>query len=160
MMVAFQVRRATAADTLAVTDLWIRARRTAMRAIPACVHGDGEVGEWTASIIIPRQPTWITKTERRLTGMMSLDDGWVDQLYVDPDWTDQGIGSMLIRLAKECYPQGLQLWTFESNISARRFYERYGFVAMERTDGPAQRGRLPRHTLSGDSGDGTPLTGS
>lgn len=135
MTVAIQVRRAIAADALPVTDLWLRARRAAMPAIPAYVHGDEEVEGWIASIVIPRQQTWVAETERRLRGMMSLDEGWIDQLYVDPDGMGQGIGTTLIRWAKECCPQGLQLWTFESNLGARRFYERHGFAPMEWTDG-------------------------
>lgn len=67
--------------------------------------------------------------------MMSLENGWIDQLYVDPEWSGQGIGSSLIRLAKERYPNELAVWTFESNIGARRFYERHGFHEAERTDG-------------------------
>jgi putative acetyltransferase len=62
-------------------------------------------------------------------------DGWVDQLYVDPQWTGRGLGSALIGLAKELRPERLDLWTFQSNIAARRFYERHGFVAIDVTDG-------------------------
>ena len=29
----------------------------------------------------------------------------------------------------------LDLWTFESNVGAQRFYERAGFVVVDRTDG-------------------------
>lgn len=135
MAVTLWVRRTVADDAIPVTELWMRARRAAMPMIPAYVHGDGEVGEWIASIVIPRQETWVAETEHRLIGMISLDEGWIDQLYVDPDWTGQGVGAGLIRMAKERYPQGLQLWTFESNLGARRFYERHGFVERERTDG-------------------------
>ena len=35
-------------------------------------------------------------------------------------------------------PTGLQLWAFQSNERARRFYERHGFVAVELTDGSGQ----------------------
>lgn len=41
----------------------------------------------------------------------------------------------MIQLAKERYPNGLQLWTFESNIVARRFYDHHGFVETGRQEG-------------------------
>ena len=33
-----------------------------------------------------------------------------------------------------------QLWTFQSNHGARRFYERHGFVAVQHTDGDNEEG--------------------
>jgi hypothetical protein len=33
------------------------------------------------------------------------------------------------------WASGLQLWTFQRNTAARRFYGRLGFVAVEQTDG-------------------------
>ena len=66
---------------------------------------------------------------------MVLADDWVDQLYVAPEWTGNGLGSRLIEVAKRRRPGGLQLWTFQSNLGAQRFYERHGFSDAERTDG-------------------------
>ena len=45
---------------------------------------------------------------------------------------------------------GLQLWTFQVNEAARRFYERQGFVAAESTDGSGNEERSPdvRYTWS------------
>jgi membrane-anchored protein YejM (alkaline phosphatase superfamily) len=40
-----------------------------------------------------------------------------------------------VELAKRRQPSGLQLWTFQVNGTARRFYERHGFLAVESTDG-------------------------
>lgn len=129
------MRRAVGSDAVPVTELWIRARHAAMPVIPAYVHRDEEVGGWIASNVILLQETWVAETEQGLIGMISLGECWIEQLYVDPEWTGRGIGSMFIRLAQERYPQGLQLWCFESNLGARRFYERHGFVEAERTDG-------------------------
>jgi GNAT superfamily N-acetyltransferase len=70
--------------------------------------------------------------------LLVLDDGWVDQLYVDPQWTRHGLGSVLIGLAKKLCPERLDLWTFQSNLAARRFYERQGFVTIDTTDGETE----------------------
>lgn len=61
----------------------------------------------------------------------------------DPSWTRRGIGTRLLSVAKRSRPEGLQLWTFQSNDGAHRFYERHGFKAEERTDGSRNQERTP-----------------
>lgn len=64
---------------------------------------------------------------------MVLDNEWIDQLYVDPASTRRGIGGALLDRAMRQRPTGLKLWTFQSNLDARRFYEAHGFVAVAMT---------------------------
>jgi GNAT superfamily N-acetyltransferase len=73
-------------------------------------------------------------------GLLVLDEDWLDQLYVEPTLTRRGIGSELIGLAKRERPEGLRLWTFESNIGAQRFYESHGFRPIDRTGGDNEEG--------------------
>jgi GNAT superfamily N-acetyltransferase len=76
--------------------------------------------------------------------MMALKPGWVDQLYVAPDRLGEGIGRRLLELAKSrADADGLQLWTFQVNDRARRFYERNGFIEAELTDGSGNEEREP-----------------
>jgi hypothetical protein len=49
----------------------------------------------------------------------------------------------LIELAQRERPGGLELWTFQANQGARRFYERHGFEAIELTDGSGNEERTP-----------------
>jgi GNAT superfamily N-acetyltransferase len=77
---------------------------------------------------------WVAEAEGAVIALLVLDEDWVDQLYVAPDWTSRGVGSRLLEMAKQCRPMGLQLWTFQANAGARRFYERNGFVATATTD--------------------------
>jgi len=67
----------------------------------------------------------------RPPAVLVLDHDWVDQLYVDPGCTGQGLGSRLIEFAKSRRPAGLQLWTFATNTKAQKFYLRHGFVAAD-----------------------------
>jgi GNAT superfamily N-acetyltransferase len=64
-----------------------------------------------------------------------LGEHELEELYVLPAWAGRGIRSRLIALAKHRRPAGLELWTFQANAGARRFYERHGFRAVEFTDG-------------------------
>lgn len=53
------------------------------------------------------------------------------------------LGDRFVALAKQRRPDGLQLWTFQVNGPARRFYERHGFAAVEETDGAGNEEREP-----------------
>ena len=75
--------------------------------------------------------------------MMVVHEDDLDQLYVHPRWTGHGLGSSLVELAKDRHPHGLALWTFATNVRARRFYERHGFEPGERTDGTENEERAP-----------------
>ena len=137
-------RRGTEADARAAADLWLRARRAAIGAIPAPVHDDDDVRGWFASHVVGQTELWIAEDQAgTLVGILVLDERWLDQLYVEPALTGRGIGAELVKVAKRERPQGLQLWTFASNAGAQRFYDRHGFVETRRTDGRDNEEGLP-----------------
>jgi GNAT superfamily N-acetyltransferase len=142
-MTPVNLRRADAADAGAVAEVWLRARRAAVPAIPAPVHPDDEVRQHFQRVVVPTTETWLAEVDGRAVGVLVLDGEEVDQLYVDPDWQRRGIGSQLMRLAQTRRPEGLALWTFQTNLAARRFYERHGFVAVAWTEGSANEERAP-----------------
>jgi ribosomal protein S18 acetylase RimI-like enzyme len=136
------MRRATAADAAAVADVWLRSRHAAYPAIPRSPHSDDEGRDFVARVLIPDRETWVAvNVDDEVVGVLVLNDGWIDQLYVAPEFTGKGIGTQLLDLAKSRYDE-LQLWTFETNVGAQRFYERHGF-AVERTDGSGNEERAP-----------------
>ena len=137
------LRRADAADAVALGDLFLRARRAAVPAIPPNVHTDAEVHGWMRDVVVARRETWVVEDHGALVAILALDGDEVDLLYVDPDLTGHGIGSRLVRFAQELRPTGLSLWAFQSNHGSRRFYERHGFVAAEYTDGHGNEERAP-----------------
>jgi GNAT superfamily N-acetyltransferase len=130
---------------MAVADVWLRSRYASIPAIPPPAHSDDEVREWFASVVVPRRELWVIEVDEGLVALMVIDDGWLAQLYVHPEWTGRGLGSRLLNLAKELHPNGLDLWTFQSNVGARRFYERHGFAALEATDGANEEGAPDVH---------------
>jgi len=77
---------------------------------------------------------WGAFNGRAMTGMIAFRKDWIDQLYVLPDAQGQGRGSSLLQVAKERFGT-LQLWTFQCNIAARRFYEARGFRQIGESDG-------------------------
>lgn len=138
------LRRAGPIDAAAVADLLIRARAAASGSIPAPVHSDDEVRAWVSAVVMPAREVWLSITGGdAVTAVMVLDGEWLDQLYVDPERTGRGIGSRLIEHAKNCRPDGLQLWTFVSNVRAQQFYRRHGFAIVEATDGSGNEEQEP-----------------
>jgi GNAT superfamily N-acetyltransferase len=138
--VTVTIRGATNDDAAAVAALWWRARQAAVPAIPPPVHDEADVERWVAQVLIPDPPTRVAVVDDRVVAMITLRDGWVDQLYVDPVWQGQGVGTLLLDDAKARSGAGLDLWTFQSNHGARRFYERHGFAPVEWTDGDNEEG--------------------
>jgi GNAT superfamily N-acetyltransferase len=138
------IRRGTAADARAAADLWLRARASAGASIPPPAHPPDEVRDWFASHVVPDCELWLAETpDGALAGILVLEGSWLEQLYVEPGLTGNGVGAALVGFAKARRPGGLRLWTFVSNERAQRFYERWGFEEVERTDGRDNEERSP-----------------
>jgi GNAT superfamily N-acetyltransferase len=59
-----------------------------------------------------------------------------------PEAQGRGLGSTLLDVARRTSAR-LQLWTFQRNAPARRFYEARGFVLIEQTDGARNEEKEP-----------------
>ena len=137
------VRRAAQADARAVADVYLRSRHASVPAIPPPVHSDDDVRQWFATVVLPEREVWVAADGTNVLALLVLEGEWVDQLYVDPAWFGRELGSALLAQAQVRRPDGLQLWAFESNRRAQRFYERHGFVLEEQTDGSGNEERAP-----------------
>lgn len=77
-----------------------------------------------------------------LSGIIAFRDGWIEQLYVLPAAQGRGVGTELLDVAKRACDR-LELWTFQRNTRAHRFYEARGFVQVEQTAGARNEEREP-----------------
>ena len=134
------IRRATEVESDEVASVWWRAREASTPLIPPPVHGEDDVRGWFRDVVLADREVWVGDLAGVVVAVLVLDEDWVDQLYVEPTLTGWGIGSLLLGHAKAQRPNGLQLWTFQDNTGARRFYERHGFAAIERTAGDNEEG--------------------
>ena len=123
--------------------MYVRARHHAVPDIPPLRNGDARCREWLVGVVLSGREVWLAEAKNAVVGVMLLEDDWIEQLYVDPWWIGRGIGTKLLDVAKTCRPDGLQLWTFQSNRRAHHFYERHGFVPAERTDGSGNQELAP-----------------
>jgi len=86
---------------------------------------------------------WIAVEGARIVGMMALNEGHLDHLYLLPGFYRRRIGTLLIDKAKELSPRKLTLYAFQRNDRARAFYEHHGFVAVEFGDGSGNEAGEP-----------------
>lgn len=77
-----------------------------------------------------------------LSGIIAFSEGWVEQLYVLPIARGRGVGTELLDVAKHACER-LELWTFQRNASARRFYGARGFTLVEQSDGTRNEEKEP-----------------
>ena len=116
------LRRARPDDGDAIGDVWLSAWRATFDFPPG--HPDEDVRRWLRDELVPKHETWVAEAPGgRVVALMAVSDDMVEQLYVAPDHHREGIGSRLLALAKERRPAGLDLYCFQANTRAQRFYE-------------------------------------
>jgi GNAT superfamily N-acetyltransferase len=107
---------------------------------------------WLAGLHTPAQDRWFFRERVFATcevwgafdgavmvGMLAFREDWIDQLYVLPEAQGRGVGTELLQVAQNAFDR-LQLWTFQRNDRALRFYR----LPATRQVGPAGQGnRIP-----------------
>jgi putative acetyltransferase len=138
---SFALRRAVRTDMESVARLHRHVRRTCLPYLPE-LHTPQQDLAFFEQHVFPSSMIWLAEDEGRLIGFAVLKQDWLDHLYVDPAWHGRGVGKALLTAVRED-AQELNLWTFQVNVQARRFYERHGFRLVELTDGSGNEERTP-----------------
>ena len=141
------VRPATPEDAEAVAGVHLASRAAA--AMPPGAHPADEVRAWLVARLAVDE-VWVAQAGGRVVGYLRMTQTWVDDLYVRPEHARQGIGSLLLDVAKALRPAGFSLWVFEMNGPARSFYLRHGLVEREHTDGRDNEETTPDLRMSWD----------
>jgi GNAT superfamily N-acetyltransferase len=134
------VRRARDDESDAVAALFRLSKQTAMPYLTNLHTPDEDVVYFGA--LIQFGELWVAEAGGVLVGFCVFNMGEVDHLFVHPAHQRTGIGSALLRKAKDAFDK-LELWTFQRNEIAIRFYEHHGFSVVERTDGRDNEEREP-----------------
>ena len=73
---------------------------------------------------------WLAVRDEVIVGLLAVQPGRLDRLYVEPSRQHQGIGTALLDQARSLLPGGFELYTHQRNRRARAFYERRGLRAV------------------------------
>lgn len=131
-MADIQYRLAAREDASAIAALFRRVRKACLPYLPT-LHSPAEDVEYFFGRVLNRDTVWVAEREN-LAGFCAFTEGWLDHLYVDAPFQRRGVGSALLRRATAGNGV-LQLWVFQQNVEAIRFYESHGFSLVEKTDG-------------------------
>jgi len=94
----------------------------------------GEDLQFVRERLIGENEVWLAEADGEVVGYIAFNDGWLSHLMVHPDHQGRGHGATLLEPAI-ADGRARQLWTYEKNTRARRFYEGRGWELMELTDG-------------------------
>jgi GNAT superfamily N-acetyltransferase len=92
---------------------------------------------------VDRDEIWVADRDGTVVGFAGVNGDVLTHLYVDPTAQNRGLGTALLERAKQLRPGRLELWVFQKNDGARRFYERHGFRLVELTDGGSNMEKEP-----------------
>ena len=134
------LRPAIGSDAAAIARL-MRAALGSFDWMPV-IHTPAEDLAFIRDIVLPRQQVTVAEAGKEIVGFIAVSGDWVEQLYLDPAWTGQGIGSRLLMDATVALSV-TKLHCFQANTGARRFYEHLGFRAESFGDGTTNEEGLP-----------------
>lgn len=134
------IRTATSEDIPAIVDIFRTARATAMPWLPVLHSAAGDLKFFER--VVREYDVEVAELEGAVAGFISSEGDWLEQLYITPSRQGQGLGSALVARAQD-KAISLQLWVFEQNVAAQRFYLKHGFSEVERTDGANNEERCP-----------------
>lgn len=125
------IRLATPDDAPIIAEYYVDIRQDTVPSI----HDVGSVTWYIQNRLIERGSSYVFVEDDQIVAWVDVHDDWVDQLYCRRGQTGKGLGKIMLDFAKSKSPSGLQLWTFQVNTGARKFYRREGFQEVELTDG-------------------------
>jgi 8-oxo-dGTP pyrophosphatase MutT (NUDIX family)/GNAT superfamily N-acetyltransferase len=148
------IRPSVPSDVAAVAEVYLRSFKWAhSEGHVRSPHTDDEVRVWVQENLLVNNHVTVAIAAGIPIAFVALDHSAarLNHLYVDPAWTNRGIGSALFQEAVRMMPNGFELWTFQENDRAKQFCERNGCVAVESTDGLGNEEQQPdvRYEWSG-----------
>lgn len=116
-------------DEEAVVDLWSRASKFAHSFLEG--EGEGSRERKMREVYLVQADNWVADSPRGVVGLLGLVGSEIGGLFVAPEVQGHGIGRALVEHAA-AIRGAVTLEVYERNTSARRFYERMGFVEVRR----------------------------
>ena len=136
-----RLRPATSQDAPAIAVILRTCFRVSLPFLPE-LHTAAEDLAFVSGRLMAENAVWVAELEDAVVGYVAFRDDWIEHLFIHPDRQGQGIGpALLAKALADGRPK--QLWTFQQNTRARRFYEARGFRVVEFTDGAGNEEKTP-----------------
>jgi GNAT superfamily N-acetyltransferase len=107
------------------------------------LHTPAEDLRFIEDAVLSRCQVTLAEDTTGIVSFLALRGEEVRLLYTRPDRIGRGAGSLLIEHAKAGGAGALELWCYQANTRARRFYEARGFRAIRFTDGARNEEKTP-----------------
>ena len=137
----FILRRASARDADEIANVYSASFRP-LTFLPMLYTTD-EYRWFIANVILKEYEVTVAADETGIVAFLALRGEEVRLLYTCPDRIGMGAGTQLVEAATANGPGALELWCFQANACARRFYDARGFRAIRFTDGADNEERMP-----------------
>lgn len=128
------LRKALASDAQAIFDL----RNCSIRSLCKGFYSDDLLSRWTEGVgpspefmEFVSQSIYVIESQSTIIGCgaLSLIDGKIDAVFVDPDHVGNGIGRHVVQfLEKIAKENGSTMLQLEATLNAASFYRRLGFT--------------------------------
>lgn len=135
------LRRATVADADTIAEVFSASFRL-LTFLPM-LHTVAEYRSFIANMIFKDCEVIVAEDASGIVCFLARQGEEVRLLYTRPDYIGRGAGTPLIEAAKSSGVNALELWCFQANARARRFYEARGFRAIRFTDGADNEEKTP-----------------
>lgn len=135
------IRCGTVADIDAIAAVLWASYRT-LTFLPM-LHTEAEGRSFIANVIFRECEVIVAEDDSGIVSFLARRGEEVRLLYTRPDRIGRGAGTQLIEAAIATGVSALELWCFQANTRARRFYEARGFHAIRFTDGAGNEEKTP-----------------
>jgi GNAT superfamily N-acetyltransferase len=137
----YKLRRATIADAETIAAVFSPSIRL-LTFLPT-LHTVEEDRWFIENVILRDCEVTLAEDDSGIVAFLARQAEEVRLLYAHPDRVGSGAGTQLIEAAKASGVAALELWCFQANTRARRFYEARGFRAVRFTDGAHNEEKTP-----------------
>jgi len=137
----FTLRRATTFDADAIANVYSTSFH--LLTFPPMLHTIEDHRWFIANVILKECEVTVAEDESGIVAFLARKGEEDRLLYTRPDRIGMGAGTQLIDAGMASGIAALELWCFQANERARRFYEARGFRPIRFTDGADNEERMP-----------------
>lgn len=130
-MTSLKIRKAKEDDTEKLATLFLITRQKTFKSAPPQKF---KMGDYKESVVA--EEVWIAEEDGDIVGFVSLwrPDNFIHNLFVHPDWQNQGIGQKLLKKAEKRLSFPMELKVTTDNIKAQKFYQKHGWEKVALRD--------------------------